>query len=132
MKYRADRPLLPTFLGRVLSLSAAAALTVTAVLAPALADDDHPAAAISAGIQTKTRFLALGIGKSMIVDLPREAKDVLIADQIATAVIRRRSAPTLSARRSAKPTSCSSIPQACKSPPMTSPSSGTSMACALR
>src|ERR1700688_353827 len=89
MKYRADRLLLRRFLGHVLSLSAAAALTFTAVLAPALANDDHPAAPISAGVQTKTRFLALGIGKSMIVDLPREAKDVLVADpKIATAVIR--------------------------------------------
>ncbi len=89
MKYRADRPLPRTFLGHVLSLLAAAALTLTAVQAPALANDDHPAAPISAGAQTKTRFLALGIGKSMIVDLPREAKDVLVADpKIATAVIR--------------------------------------------
>ena len=89
MKYRADRLSLRTFLGDALSLSAAAALTFTVVLSPALANDDHPAAPISAGVQTKTRFLALGIGKSMIVDLPREAKDVLIADpKIATAVIR--------------------------------------------
>jgi pilus assembly protein CpaC len=89
MNYRADRPLLRTFRGHVLSLSAAAALALTAVLAPALANDDHSAAPISAGIQSKTRFLALGIGKSMIVDLPREAKDVLVADpKIATAVIR--------------------------------------------
>jgi pilus assembly protein CpaC len=89
MNYRADRRLLRKFLGHVLSLSAAAALTFTAVLAPALANDDHSAAPISASVQTKTRFLALGIGKSMIVDLPREAKDVLVADpKIATAVIR--------------------------------------------
>src|SRR3984957_13914829 len=89
MKYRADRLLLRRFLGHVMSLSAAAALTFTAVLAPALANDDHPAAPISAGLQGKTRFLALGIGKSMIVDLPREAKDVLVADpKIGPAVIR--------------------------------------------
>jgi pilus assembly protein CpaC len=84
MKNRADRPLLRKYLLHVLSLSAAAAMTLTAVLAPALADEDRPAA-----VQTKTRFLALGIGKSMIVDLPRDAKDVLVADpKIATAVIR--------------------------------------------
>src|SRR5580698_83247 len=89
MNYRADRRLLRKFLGHVLSLSAAAALTFTAVLAPAWANDDHSAAPISGSVQTKTRFLALGIGKSMIVDLPREAKDVLVADpKIATAVIR--------------------------------------------
>jgi pilus assembly protein CpaC len=89
MKYRADRPLQRAFLGRILSLSAAAALTFAAVLAPALANDDHPAPPISADVPTKTRFLALGIGKSMIVNLPREAKDVLVADpKIATAIIR--------------------------------------------
>jgi pilus assembly protein CpaC len=37
----------------------------------------------------KTRFLALGIGKSVVIDLPREVKDVLVADpKIATGVIR--------------------------------------------
>jgi pilus assembly protein CpaC len=87
MKYRADRPLLRSFLIHVLSLSAVA-LSLPAVLAPALADDDHPTAPISAGAPTRTRFLALGIGKSTIIDLPREAKDVLVADpKIATAVI---------------------------------------------
>jgi len=35
------------------------------------------------------RFLALGIGKSIVIDLPRDIKDVLVADpKIATAVIR--------------------------------------------
>jgi pilus assembly protein CpaC len=35
------------------------------------------------------RFLSLGIGKSMVVDLPRDVKDVLVADpKIANAVIR--------------------------------------------
>jgi pilus assembly protein CpaC len=37
----------------------------------------------------KTRFMPLGVGKSVVVDLPREAKDVLVADpKIANAVIR--------------------------------------------
>jgi pilus assembly protein CpaC len=37
----------------------------------------------------RTRFLALGVGKSAVIDLPREAKDVLVADpKIANAVIR--------------------------------------------
>ncbi len=37
----------------------------------------------------KTRFLALGIGKSAIIDLPRDVKDVLVADpKIANAVVR--------------------------------------------
>src|SRR4051812_1827872 len=37
----------------------------------------------------KTRFLSLGVGKSAIIDLPRDVKDVLVADpKIANAVIR--------------------------------------------
>ncbi len=36
-----------------------------------------------------SRFLALGIGKSIVIDLPRETKDVLVADpKIANAVVR--------------------------------------------
>ena len=35
----------------------------------------------------KTRFLSLGIGKSVVIDLPRDVKDVLVADpKIANAV----------------------------------------------
>ena len=35
------------------------------------------------------RFLSLGIGKSVVVDLPRDVKDVLVADpKIANAVVR--------------------------------------------
>jgi pilus assembly protein CpaC len=75
--------LLPTFMIHTLSFAVAAALTLSAALAPAVANDDPPS------IQAKTRFLALGIGKSTIIDLPRDAKDVLVADpKIASAVIR--------------------------------------------
>ncbi|RTM10833.1 MAG: secretin, partial [Bradyrhizobiaceae bacterium] len=28
----------------------------------------------------RTRFLSLGVGKSVVIDLPREVKDVLVAD----------------------------------------------------
>jgi pilus assembly protein CpaC len=36
----------------------------------------------------RTRFLPLGVGKSVVIDLPRDAKDVLVADpKIANAVI---------------------------------------------
>ena len=39
--------------------------------------------------QMNARFLALGIGKSLVIDLPRDIKDVLVADpKIANAVIR--------------------------------------------
>src|SRR5580692_11776072 len=74
---------------RALSFSAAAAMTLNPALAPAVAADSSTAAPVAASVQTKVRFLALGIGKSVIIDLPREAKDVLVADpKIATAVIR--------------------------------------------
>jgi pilus assembly protein CpaC len=44
---------------------------------------------MTSNIPLKTRFLALGIGKSVIIDLPRDVKDVLVADpKIANAVIR--------------------------------------------
>ena len=37
----------------------------------------------------RTRFLALGVGKSVVIDLPRDVKDVLVADpKIANAVVR--------------------------------------------
>src|SRR5687768_13011119 len=39
--------------------------------------------------QSGARFLALGIGKSTVIDLPRDAKDVLVANPaIANAVVR--------------------------------------------
>ena len=73
---------------RVLSFSAVVALTLNPALTPVLASDAEAIPAVSGG-QTKTRFLALGIGKSAVIDLPNEAKDVLVADpKIANAVIR--------------------------------------------
>ena len=86
MKCRANR-LLRTFLILALSFSTAA-LTLAALLAPAAASDDVATAPISSHMQTKVRFLALGVGKSVIVDLPRDSKDVLVADpKIANAVV---------------------------------------------
>jgi pilus assembly protein CpaC len=42
-----------------------------------------------AGSDATSNFIALGIGKSVVIDLPRDVKDVLIADpKIANAVIR--------------------------------------------
>src|SRR5262245_1884773 len=50
--------------------------------------DMAPTGAINSG-SVKTRFLSLGTGKSQIIDLPREAKDVLVANpKVANAVIR--------------------------------------------
>jgi pilus assembly protein CpaC len=67
-------------------------VVVLAVLAnlaahiPAAADDKGP---VSVRVPPGGRFLALGIGKSAIIDLPRDAKDVLVANPaIANAVVR--------------------------------------------
>jgi pilus assembly protein CpaC len=68
-------------------VTTAPATTEPAVAAPVAA---APAASdVTASIPVRTRFLSLGIGKSVIIDLPRDAKDVLVADpKIANAVIR--------------------------------------------
>ncbi|MCA1453950.1 type II and III secretion system protein family protein [Bradyrhizobium sp. BRP22] len=71
---------------RIVLLSAAAALTLSPVVA---ADSETQGALAVASSSAKTRFLALGVGKSVIVDLPRDVKDVLVADpKIANAVVR--------------------------------------------
>jgi pilus assembly protein CpaC len=49
----------------------------------------EPVVRTTSSIPARTRFLALGIGKSVVIDLPRDAKDVLVADpKIVNAVIR--------------------------------------------
>ena len=77
---------------RALSFSAVAALTLNPALCPVLAADYRaaaPAAPVAADGQMNARFLALGIGKSIVIDLPRDIKDVLVADpKIANAVVR--------------------------------------------
>jgi pilus assembly protein CpaC len=51
--------------------------------------ENEAAPAITSSITPKTRFLALGVGKSVIIDLPHVVKDVLVADpKIANAVVR--------------------------------------------
>ena len=76
---------------RRLSFSAVAALTLNPVLTPVVAAESDsvrvPTSAV--GGSAKMRFLSLGIGKSVVVDLPRDVKDVLVADpKIANAVVR--------------------------------------------
>ncbi len=70
-----------------LAMVAFAALAI-AWGAPAIASD--PAAGqFSGGADAATRYIPLGIGKSVIIDLPRDAKDVLVADPtVANAVVR--------------------------------------------
>jgi pilus assembly protein CpaC len=88
MKCRAKKPVTRSLLVRALWFSAAAALTLNPALTPVVAAEATATPVVTSG-SAKTRFLALGIGKSVIIDLPREAKDVLVADpKIANAVIR--------------------------------------------
>src|SRR6202162_797806 len=74
---------------RALSFSAAAAMALNPALAPAVASDYRLVAPVAADGQMDARFLSLGIGKSIVIDLPRDIKDVLVADpKIANAVVR--------------------------------------------
>jgi pilus assembly protein CpaC len=74
---------------RALSFSAAAAMTLNPALVPAVASDYRPIAPVAADGQMNARFLSLGIGKSIVIDLPRDIKDVLVADpKIANAIVR--------------------------------------------
>src|SRR4030088_3365644 len=88
MECRGNQLLMRTFIVRALSFSAVAALTLNAASTPVVASD-YAATPVVADGETKTRFLALGIGKSVVVDFPRDVKDVLVADpKIANAVVR--------------------------------------------
>ncbi len=78
-----------TFMVRALSFSAAVALTLNPAFAPVAASDYRVPAPVAADGQMNARYVSLGIGKSMVVDLPRDIKDVLVADpKIANAVVR--------------------------------------------
>src|SRR3954464_3002735 len=89
MKCRANLATMRTSVVRALSFSATVALALNPVLTPVVAADYRPGAQAAADGQMNARFLALGIGKSIVVDLPRDIKDVLVADpKIANAVVR--------------------------------------------
>jgi pilus assembly protein CpaC len=89
MKCRENQLPVRTFLIRALSFSAAAAMTLNPALVPAVAGDTRPVPPVIADGQMNARFLALGVGKSLVIDLPRDIKDVLVADpKIANAVVR--------------------------------------------
>ncbi len=78
-----------TFMVRALSFSAITAFTINPVLTPVVAGDYRAPVPVAADGQMNARFLALGIGKSIVIDLPRDIKDVLVADpKIANAVVR--------------------------------------------
>src|SRR6201986_83156 len=92
MQYRGNQRMMRALMVRALSFSAVAALTLNPALTPVIAADYRsaaPAAPMAADGQMNARFLPLGIGKSVVIDLPRDIKDVLVADpKIANAVVR--------------------------------------------
>ena len=89
MKCREIQPMMRTFIVRALSFSAVAALTLNPALTPVVASDYRTAAPVTTDGQMNAQFLSLGIGKSIVIDLPREIKDVLVADpKVANAVVR--------------------------------------------
>ncbi|QIG99454.2 MULTISPECIES: type II and III secretion system protein family protein [unclassified Bradyrhizobium] len=90
MKGGATQRTMRAYMVRALSFSAVAALTLNPALTPVVASDYRAAAAPAAADgQMNARFLALGVGKSVVIDLPRDIKDVLVADpKIANAVVR--------------------------------------------
>ena len=89
MKFGENQSAMRTVAARTLLLSAVAALTLAPLLPVVAAESDKDPVTTSAIGPVKMRFLSLGIGKSVVVDLPRDVKDVLVADpKIANAVIR--------------------------------------------
>src|SRR3979490_1634654 len=88
MKRRGNQRSMRTMMARALSFSAITAFTLNPILTPVLAAD-YGVPAVAADGQMNARFLSLGIGKSIVIDLPRDIKDVLVADpKIANAVVR--------------------------------------------
>jgi pilus assembly protein CpaC len=89
-----DRNMARTTLIRTTSRAALIATLGIAVVSPTSASDQRPADSNASGIQVvgsdlNSRFIPLGVGKSVVIDLPRDIKDVLITDpKIANAVIR--------------------------------------------
>ena len=87
MKCGVKQRTMRTFTVRARSFSAIAALVLTGAFTPVVASDYR--AAMAANGQMNARFLSLGVGKSIVIDLPRDIKDVLVADpKIANAVVR--------------------------------------------
>jgi pilus assembly protein CpaC len=89
-----DRNMARTTLNRTTSLAALIMTLGLGAISPTAASDQRIGDANNSGIEVvgsdqNSRFIPLGVGKSVVIDLPRDIKDVLIADpKIANAVIR--------------------------------------------
>jgi len=89
MQYGVNKRTLRTFMVHALSFAGVAALTLNPALTPVVASDYHVPTPVIADGQSNARPVSLGVGKSIVVDLPRDIKDVLVADpKIANAVVR--------------------------------------------
>ena len=90
MRFGEIQSAMRTVAAGALLLPAVAVLTLGPLLPVVAAESDKDPVTTSAiASSVKMRFLALGVGKSVIVDLPRDVKDVLVADpKIANAVVR--------------------------------------------
>jgi pilus assembly protein CpaC len=89
MKCGVNKRTLRAFTVRALSFAGVAALTLNPALTPVVASDYRVPPPVAADSQNNARPVSLGIGKSFVVDLPRDIKDVLVADpKIANAVVR--------------------------------------------
>src|SRR5437016_1398838 len=70
-------------------LAAAIAIMGCGSFTPAIAADSSIPTIQVVGSDTSSRFVPLGVGKSVVIDLPADIKDVLVADpKIANAVVR--------------------------------------------
>ena len=90
MKPERQKTSIRTYAVRALSFTAMSALALNPALTNVTASDYRTTVAAAApGNAMNARFLPLGIGKSVVIDLPRDIKDVLVADpKIANAVVR--------------------------------------------
>ncbi len=89
MKCRDNRGTIGAAMKQAMCFAAAGALLLEPMLTPAWAANQPIPAAASPSGNLHARPLALGVGKSVVIDLPRDVKDVLVADpKIANAVVR--------------------------------------------
>jgi pilus assembly protein CpaC len=82
-----NQPTMRAVLVGISSFATMSALVLNMALLPVMTSKARAAEASAVGGQ-KMRFMSLGIGKSMVIDLPHDIKDVLVANpKIANAVV---------------------------------------------
>ncbi len=104
MTYREKRLTMRTVMVRALSFSALAAFTLHPAPTPAATSDSHTDTAVTTGtvsaVSAKTRFLALGVGKSVVIDMPRTSSSSMpTASRLPPMTSRSSATSTACARR---------------------------------